>query len=269
MLAKNIISNPSAKHNTPVKIDTPKALKVAAMVTATPRYVGLMLYISGFVFSGWLLDAMHIAEAMAGLSLAVLEGFALSYILSRRQLGFAQMDKILVYVVVGILLILLPVCAGPYLWYLFNGSSIFASEQTSFVVALLKFIWIAATASMPVLIIIGVALVEKDPTDVAISLAEREAEKEKTLARIRAEAEQFVAETEARTEQILLEHKLSAKQTKAEYKQKEQRVEQEEQKDFACEYCGSAFSSIKALNGHLGHCKAKPEQVTVSANGKG
>ena len=248
-------------------LNTPKVLKTAAMIVAAPRYVGLMLFLSGFVFRGWLLDAMHIAEAAAGLSLAVLEGFALSYILSRRQLGFSKLDKFFVYIVVAVLLILLPLCATPYLWFLFDGTQLFVDQQNNFVAALFKFIWIAATASMPILIVIGVALVEKDPTDVAISLAEREAAKQQTIARIQAEAEQYVAEVEARTEQILLEHRLSAKQTKAEYRTKEQQVEQNEQKVFVCEHCNSAFSSVKTLAGHTGHCKARQE-LAVSSNGR-
>jgi hypothetical protein len=116
-------------------------LKIAAMLVAAPRYVGLMLYLSGFEFTGWFLTALHVAEGVAGLSLAVLEGFALAYILSRRQLGFSRADKTLVLSVVGLLLLLLPLCATPYLLYLFDGSRLFAPQQNGFVgPVLLKFL---------------------------------------------------------------------------------------------------------------------------------
>jgi hypothetical protein len=243
------------------KLDTPKILKVAAMLVAAPRYVGLMLFLSGLVFNGWLITALHVAEGVAGLSLAVLEGFALSYILSRRQLGFSKLDKIAVYTVCSVLLVLLPLCATPYLLYLFDGSRLFAQEQVGFVQPLLKFAWAAATASMPILIIIGVALVEKDPVDVALLNAERKALLEQTLSRI-----------EAETEQTTLHYQLEAQQARAEHRAKKQQtaaaVEQAVNKTFVCERCSAAFESSRALAGHLGHCK-KEQAVAVSSNGRG
>jgi hypothetical protein len=225
-------------------------LKIAAMVVAAPRYVGLMLYLSGFVFTGWFLNALHIFEGVAGLSLAVLEGFALSYILSRRQLGFSRGDKAAITGVVAVLLVLLPVCATPYLVNLFDGTQVFVAQQNDFVVALLKFCWAAATASMPILIIIGVALVEKDPVDVQILNAERQALLQQTLARI-----------EAETEQITLSYKLTSKQTRTQHKTQEQHLEQEAlqnvNKNFLCTCCGAAFETQKGLAGHTSHCKAK------------
>lgn len=246
-----IIANSPNSNN---KISQANLLKTSAMLVAIPRYVGLMLYLSGFVFTGWLLDALHIAEGVAGLSLAVLEGFALAYILSRRQLGFSKGDKIAVFVVVAVLLVLLPVCATPYLLYLFDGTQVFVAQQNGFVQSVFKFIWATATASMPILIIIGVALVEKDPTDVAILNAEREALKQQTLSRI-----------EAETEQTLLQYELQAQQARAEHRAKKQQVkeqaEQDANKNYVCDYCGQGFESTRALAGHTGHCKAR-------ANGK-
>ena len=229
-------------------------LKIAAMLVAAPRYIGLMLFLSGFVFTGWLLDALHVAEGIAGLSLAVLEGFALAYILSRRQLGFSKGDKIAVFAVVAVLLVLLPVCAAPYLLYLFDGTQLFAAQHSGPVQDVFKFVWATATASMPILIIVGVALVEKDPTDVAILNAEREATKQQTLSRI-----------EAETEQTLLQYELQAQQARSEHRVRKQQVkdqaEQDVNKTFICDYCGQGFESTKALAGHTGHCKAR-------ANGK-
>jgi hypothetical protein len=233
---------------------TPSLLKIAAMLVAAPRYVGLMLFLSGFVFNGWFLNALHIAEGVAGLALATLEGFALAYILSRRQLGFSRGDKTAIIAVVGGLLVLLPLCATPYLVNLFDGTKVFVAQQGDFVVSLLKFCWAAATASMPILIIIGVALVEKDPVDVSILNAERQALLQQTLARI-----------EAETEQIVLSYKLTSKQARTDHKAKEQHIELEAQqnvnKTFLCDTCGAAFESQKGLAGHTGHCK-------VRANGK-
>ncbi len=225
-------------------------LKVAAMFVAAPRYVGLMLFLFGFVFEGWLLSALHIAEGVAGLSLAVLEGFALAYILSRRQLGFSKADKIAVVAVVAVLLVLLPLCATPYLLWLFDGTQIFGAKQAGFVAGGFKFVWATATASMPILIVVGVALIEKDPVDVQILNAERQALLQQTLSKI-----------EAETEQVTLQYKLLAQQAKAEHKvekqQLEQQAEQNANKEFVCDYCGAGFESNKALAGHTGHCRAR------------
>lgn len=236
------------------KFNQPTLLKVAAMLVAAPRYIGLMLFLSGFVFNGWLLDALHISEGVAGLSLAILEGFALSFILSRRQLGFSRFDKGLLLTVVAILLVLLPLCATPYLLYLFDGSRLFVAQQNSVVVDVFKFCWAAATASMPILIIVGVALVEKDPVDVEILNAERQAL-----------LQQRLAEIEADTEQRVLHFRLLAQQARAGHKAKTQQIEKDVEqnlnKDFVCVYCGAAFEQQKGLSGHIGHCKAR-------ANGK-
>lgn len=225
-------------------------LKVAAMLVAAPRYVGLMLFLSGFVFNGWLLSALHVAEGIAGLSLAVLEGFALAYILSRRQLGFSTLDKAMVLTVVAVLLVLLPLCATPYLLYLFDGSRLFAQEQNSFVADVLKFVWAAATASMPILIIVGVALVEKDPVDVQILNAERQAL-----------LEQRRAEIEAETEQKVLHFKLMAQQARNTHKARQQQLDKEAEqnlnKAFVCAGCGAAFETQKGLSGHSGHCRGR------------
>jgi hypothetical protein len=233
-----------------MKADQATWLKVTAMLVAIPRYVGLMLYLSGYVFTGWTLTALHAAEGVAGLSLAVLEGFALAFILSRRQLGFSRLDTWLIHLVVAGLLILLPLCAAPYLLYLFDGSSLFVPQQPSVVADVLKFCWATATASMPILIIMGVALVEKDPVDVQILSAERQALLQQTLNRI-----------EAETEQTILQYKLLAQQARTEHKQKQQqiatRAEQDANKDFVCGYCGAAFESTQALAGHTGHCKVR------------
>lgn len=242
------------------KISQANLLKTSAMLVAIPRYVGLMLYLSGFVFTGRMLDALHVSEGVAGLSLAVLEGFALAYILSRRQLGFSRSDKIAVFTVVAVLLVLLPVCAAPYLLFLFDGTQVFVAQQTGFVQSVFKFIWATATASMPILIIIGVALVEKDPVDVAILNAEREALKQQTLSRIAAE-----------TEQNTLHFELLAQQARAEHRAKKQKVKQQAEQDvnktFVCDYCGAAFESNKALAGHTGHCVARANGKQAEAMG--
>lgn len=253
---------------------TPDKLKTAAMLVAAPRYVGLLLYLAGFTFSEQALSWLHVAEGVAGLSLAVLEGFALSFILSRRQLGFSTLDKWLLYFVVGLLLVLLPVCAAPYLLFLYDGSSLFADQLGNSVHPTFKFIWATATASMPILIVLGVALVEKDPVDVEILNAERQALLQQTLSRI-----------EAETEQATLRYQLEAQQARAEHRTKRQQVEEKAERDtskpYVCENCGSAFEKPQGLAGHKRSCKAKAkveqgdklskptdEQNQASVNGK-
>lgn len=227
------------------KFDTPTILKVAAMFVAIPRYVGLMLFLSGFVFTPFWLDALHVVEGVAGLALSVLEGFALAFILARRQLGFSKADKVILYVVVALLLVLLPICAAPYLLFLFDGSSLFAAQQPNFVQSAFKFAWATATASMPILIIVGVALVEKDPVDVEILNAERQALLKQTLSRI-----------EAETEQTTLQYQLEAQQARAEHRTKKQQVEQQANKPYVCSNCGAAFEKSQGLAGHKRSCKA-------------
>lgn len=239
----------------------PLVLKVAAMLVAAPRYVGLMLFLSGFVFEGKLLTALHVAEGVAGLSLAVLEGFALAYILSRRQLNFSSTDKVLILCVVAVLLLLLPLVATPYLLYLFDGSRLFVAEQDSFVLNAFKFVWAAATASMPVLIVVGVALVEKDPVDVQLLNAEREALLKQRLAEVEAETEQKVLHFKLLAQQARVEHKAKAQQS-------EREAEQSLSKDFVCELCGSAFESSRALAGHTGHCRARANGVVYSQSAR-
>lgn len=246
------------------RINQPLILKVAAMFVAAPRYVGLMLFLSGFVFSGTFLDALHVAEAVAGLSLAVLEGFALAYILSRRQLGFSSTDKKFIVAVVAVLLIMLPLCAAPYLLNLFDGSQLFAPVPGT-LVAVFKFAWAAATASMPILIIVGVALVEKDPVDVQLLNAEREALLKQRLAEIEAETEQKVLHFRLLAQQARTDHRTKTQQVATEAEQAQQAAS----KTFVCSNCGSAFESAKGLAGHTGHCKAKvngTERQQVSNN---
>ncbi len=248
--------------------DTARNLKTAAMFVAIPRYVGLFLFLSGFVFEGYVLTALHVMEGVAGLSLAVLEGFALSYILSRRQLGFSRTDKRMLLFVVVVLLVLLPVGVAPYLLFLFDGTNVFAqSVSAAAIVAQAsapwgwKFVWAAAVASMNIWVIVGVSLVEKDPVDVQIMRAQREAELEQTLSRIRAETQQAVSRIEAETEQTLLQYRLQAQQARAEHRAEKQhietRAEQSMSNPFVCDRCGRGFESSKALAGHKGHCKAK------------
>lgn len=189
--------------------DTAKVLKTAAMTVAAPRYIGLMLFISGFHFNGSFLSFMHVLEGFAGLSLAILEGFAISYILSRRQLDFSKVDKGIIIIIVAVLLILLPLCATPYLIYLFDQTDVFLSENN-----VVKFLWIAATASMPILIIAGVAMVEKDPVDVAIMNAERTAKKKQRLAEISAETEGIMLEYNLKKTELRRQYQ-KPKQTKA------------------------------------------------------
>lgn len=255
-------------------------LKVAAMLVAAPRYVGLMLFLSGFVFQGQLLGALHIAEGVAGLALAVLEGFALAFILSRRQLGFSSLDKRLIFAVVAVLLLLLPIVATPYLLFLFDGSRLFATEQAGAIASIFKFAWAAATASMPILIIVGVALVEKDPVDAQLVVAERQALLQQRLAEIEAETEQKVLQFKLLAQQARAEHKHDMETLKQTSQQKSNKAEQDDQQpeqapvlDFSCEQCGAAFGSIKAVAGHKAHCKAEAngklaEIAEVNGNGR-
>lgn len=203
-------------------------LKVAAMLVAIPRYVGLMLFITGFRFEGVPLVALHIAEGVAGLSLAVLEGFAIAYIFSKFPLIQSVAQKWLLSTLVSILLIMLPLCVAPYMLELYDGTKLFVELDS----LLLKFTWVTATVAMPMLIIAGVALVEQNSTDYKLL---------KQLHKPHA-ATTTATKEQAATTTTTTVATIAATNT------------QVEPSSFTCA-CGSSFSSKQALGGHVRTCK--------------
>lgn len=212
-------------------------LKIAAMLVAIPRYVGLMLFISGFQFAGSSLIALHVAEGVAGLALAVLEGFALAYILGIYPLLESKAQQRTVLGIVLTLLITLPLCAAPYMLKLFDGSDIFAEADST----LLKFAWVTATLAMPMLIIAGVAVVEQHSSAVRLAKASHRADVKQQLQQIKAAPQQAQA---------------APQQSEA----APQQAESAEPAEHICPNCGVSKPSGKSLAGHLAHCKAKEKE---------
>lgn len=253
--------------------NTATILKTSAMAVSMPRYVGILFYASGFsLTSEW--GLLKVAELVAGCALALLEGFAISYMVDRVQLNTSKIEQGLIIAVACVLLLLLPLAAVPSMYFAFTSTSLFAVSQNDISQAGFTCFWLFMVASIPIFIIIGVGLTQSDPMERKHRQAIKQAETEQAIARLKAETQQkvtamqaeterYIAEVEAETRQVRLRYQLENKQTKAEFKQRSSKIEQDTEqaqadrsKPFACA-CGDSFASQKALSGHMAHCKIK------------
>lgn len=277
-MSNNILpqSNLSSQQNIPSKkLNTATILKTSAMAVSIPRYVGILFYASGLGFNGaW--GFAHYAELIAGVCLALLEGFALSYMVDRVQLNTSKIEQAAIIAVALLLLILLPLAAIPSMYFAFIGASLFASFAGNVAQVCFTCAWLFAVAAMPILIILGVGLTQSDPLERQLQQSIKRATTEQEIAKLDASTKQVIAEIEARTQQIILQYQLQNRQTKASYKQQSSRIEQQHEQDealpFAC-VCNQRFATVKALSGHKANCdqwkqgqangKAELEQVGV------
>lgn len=251
--------------------NTAAILKTSAMAVSIPRYVGILFYASGLAWvSTW--SALHIAELVAGCALALLEGFAISYMVDRVQLNTSKVEQGITILVALLLLLLLPLAAVPSMYFAYSGTHLFYASPDNAYQTVFTCGWLFAVAAMPILIIVGVGLTQSDPMERKLKQAEKQAETEQRIAELEAITEQRIAEMKARTQQTLLTYQLENRQTKAEFKQKSGAIEQEfEQtaatnKLFVCD-CKQTFASQKALNGHRAHCKVKSNGYQVEPVG--
>jgi hypothetical protein len=206
--------------NTP-KFDQAKLLKVAAVAIAAPRYMGAFGSAVGLDVLDhftWLADV----EAYSGAAMALLEGFALAFVLSKWRLLKPGLHFAILLLFICLLAATLPAVAVPYL----------LAEQTGQQVSLLfadvywlQVCWSFLVAGVPMLVIMAVGFADTP-------------DEQEQLAR-RAKAEQ----TRQATRQAEQQAKQQTRQTVS--------------KPFVCESCGERFSKQQGLNGHRAHCKAQ------------
>lgn len=247
------------------KFNTATILKISAMAVSIPRYVGILFYASSLSFVAIeQFDTAHIAELFAGCALALLEGFALSYMIDRVQQNTSRVEQGLIIIVACLLLILLPVAAIPSMYYYYSAHSLFndlADKSNDIAKILFTCSWLFAVATMPILIIVGVGLTQSDPLERKLKQEIKTAETKQRIAELRAQTEQRIAEIGAKTRQTLLHYQLENRQTRATYQQESGRIEQDKAKQeqrellpFSC-VCEAHFATVKALNGHKASCE--------------
>jgi hypothetical protein len=218
-------------------------LKVAAVSIAAPRYIGAFgasIGISALALMPWL----AYVEMFTGGAMALLEGFALAFILGKMRLldPASHQHKTLHRLAWGIVLTL-PVIGLPYLLSEQNKitvTELFAAGGMAFA---MQVCWSLTVLIVPVLVVMAVGYADTDDFERDSLLASREAEVK--------QVKQQIKQTEREAKQI---------------------IEQTVSKPFACEICGNSYESAKGLNGHKAHCKpsASGEQVAgiMSTNGQ-
>ena len=238
-----------------MKMNQASLLKVAAVTIAIPRYAGAFALSAGFVATGQLHASLGIAEVIAGVSMAVLEGFALAFILSKWRLLKVSSIAWYALLIVSLLLALsLPLVAIPYLYFMQTS---FTGVTELFNSVLLQNSWNFIVAFVPMLIVIGVGLAdvnelerEQQAVDFELEVSKKRATLEMELSKLRLEVEQAKTTTE-----------LEVRKLRAKYKVEVSNVEAKSQLDitlpFACEFCGEAYEQERQLRGHKAHCKAR------------
>ena len=248
------------------RFNTATTLKISAMAVSIPRYVGILFYASGLSFTAaW--GIAHFAELIAGCALALLEGFAISYMVDRVQQNTSKIEQGAIIIVACLLLLLLPLAAIPSMYFAYTGNSLFdtlANNASEIAKICATCTWLFSVAIMPILIIIGVGLTQSDPMERKLKQEVKRAETEQRIAELRATTEQRIAEMDAQTKQTLLHYQLENRQTRANYEQETSRIKQDHRVlPFVC-VCKQQFETVKALNGHKASC----EQWKQQANGK-
>ena len=141
------------------KIDQAAILKVAAVAIAAPRWIGAFAAAIGVdALSEYSLLA-H-AEAFSGGAMAILEGFAIAYVLGKwRSLKNNSLQWWILLAFTFLLAITLPLVATPYLLIEQDKSTIsllFAEHR------LMQIAWSILVAGVPVLIIMAVGYADSD-----------------------------------------------------------------------------------------------------------
>jgi hypothetical protein len=221
----------------PIWLTSANTLKFAAVLIAAPRYIGAFGVSLG-VAATELYPQLIDVELATGAAMAILEGFAIAFMVSRtNQLrpGSAQL-KILA-TIATVLLFTLPVIGLPYLLAEQTGIGPFAAFSW------LQITWSLVVLSVPVLIVIGVALADYDPAKSAIYQLEQDS----LIKAAKLNTKPVVAKPIAEPVATPTNGKLPIA------------------KIFSCE-CGRYFETEPALRGHKAHCKLKLQPV--NGNGK-
>jgi len=234
-------------------------LKVSAVAIAIPRYAGAFALSAGFVAAGQVHTYLGIAEVIAGVSMAVLEGFALAFILNKwRLLAAKSIGWYSLLTVTCLLALSLPLVAIPYLYFMQAG---FKAVSDVFPSVLLQNGWNFIVAGVPMLVVIGVGLADVNE----LEREEKRVDFELQSSRKRAMLEMELSKLSLTVEQAKTANELEIRKLRAGYKVNASAVEAKSQQaiimPFLCEHCGTGFESNRQLAGHKAHCKA-------STNGK-
>jgi len=219
------------------------ALKFAAVVIAAPRYIGAFGANIG-IKALELVPGLAYAEMGSGFAMALLEGFALAFILGKLRLlnPASHQYKTLHRFAWGIALTL-PVIGLPYLLSEQQGVSISSLFANGWLAFSLQVLWSLTTLIAPVLVVMAVGYADVDETERDAQLAEQAA---------------IVRQVELEQEVAQAAQVATAKQKKLLIKQD---IEQAASKPFACAACPKSFGTAKGLDGHQAHCPGR-------ANGK-
>lgn len=252
------------------KMNQATFLKIAAVTIAIPRYAGSFALSAGFVAQGQLHNSLGIAEVVAGTAMAVLEGFALAFILSKwRLLKVGSIAWWSLLLVCFALALSLPLIAVPYLFFMQNG---YVSVSQVFSYVWVQNAWNFIVASAPMLVVIGVGLADVNELEREQKAIDFELETSKKKAGLKVE----LSKLELEVEQAQVLNELEKKRLRAQYKVDASKVEattrQDTSKPFACPHCNEAYEKQSQLSGHLAHCKAKTngkqETISIGANTK-
>ncbi len=213
------------------KINQANFLKVAAVAIAAPRYAGAFGAAIGLdVLQSypWLAPV----EIATGAAMAILEGFALAFVLARWRLLVAGRG-LQWYILLAFILLLaasLPAVAVPYLLIEQNNSlmsELFAGRYW------LQIAWSFLVAGVPMLVVMAVGFADM-PDEAEVS--ERRATERAKIERSRTTVERITA-SERATRRAEQERTVS------------------ELQPFMCDACGRTFARQNGLNGHRAHCE--------------
>ena len=217
-------------------------LKFAAVLIAAPRYVGAFGVSLG-VAATELYPALVSIELATGGAMAILEGFAIAFMVNRwAKLKQFSWQWLAIATIAIVLLFTLPLIGLPYL--LTEQRKISTVELFTGYEAL-QIAWSLVVLSVPVLIIIGVALADYDTTEQAIHQLNQDSKVK--LAKLN--TKQVVAKPEAKPAPQPVAKPSNGKLAK---------------ELIVCD-CGRVFDNVRGLNGHKAHCKMEP--VPVNGNG--
>lgn len=228
------------------KLNQAKVLKISAVAIAAPRYIGAFGASIG-VSAIELVPALRYAEMLTGGAMAILEGFALAFILGKIALlepGSVQHKQLTRFA--WLIALTLPIVGLPYLLAEQNQQSIQSLFAGNLLAFALQVAWSLTVLAVPVFVVMAVGYADID----AIERAKHQAAIEQTTLQIKQESKQVKLLAQAELEQ-----------TKQEIEQTKQEIEQAILLPFVCENCGKGFSEQKGLNGHKAHCKAKANGI--------
>lgn len=257
-------------------ISTSTILKISSVTIAAPRFAGSFGLAAGVNLSNY--AWIETAEVYSGLGMAMLEGFALSFILSKwRLLKPYSLAWWSVTAIAILLATTLPLVALPYLLLAQSNAAGTADIFTGNTGYFLQILWNFLVSAVPMLIIFGVGLADVDELDQSRKQASIEQNKQEMELHLRklAVSTELQIELERSKADVAIEEarvgaELSKRKIRAEHKfammQLEQELEQNVGKAFVCESCSRGFESERALRGHKSHCKRLNAQP-VSGNG--